>query len=210
MNGYDPGPVDACDRCDSPAPDLDLELGDVDGEQVCHVCRRQELEEATTLSEREALTVALKDSGWTHEEIAEWGDLQKSTVDEYSRRANQKLETAKQTVETLEPIMSDNSERLTENGILTDYETPENIRVDYRDHHGEPVHEGEDRVVFADEHGHELNDWADALGMDRGELSERMHELAREVYGRDEAEGTGDPWSVVDPVVFDAETFADE
>lgn len=70
------------------------------------------------------------------------------------------------------------------------------------------MYEGADRVVFADERNHELNEWADDwLDVTRSELSERMHELAREVYGRDEAQGTGDPWSVADPIVFDAETF---
>jgi hypothetical protein len=35
----------------------------VNGEQVCHVCRQNEIEETTFLSEREALTLALKDFG---------------------------------------------------------------------------------------------------------------------------------------------------
>lgn len=97
------------------------------------------------------------------------------------------------------------TDELTDNGLLTDH--PSVTLLDYVDLHGEPVHVGEGRVVFRDGHGHELNEWADVLGMHRGELSERMHELAREVYGRDEATGAGDPWSVADPVVFDADTF---
>lgn len=97
------------------------------------------------------------------------------------------------------------TDELTADGIRTDH--PDVTLLDYLDLHGEPVHVGPDRVVFRDGHGHELNEWADALEIDRGELSERMHELAREVYGRAEATGDGDPWSVADPVVFDADTF---
>lgn len=76
------------------------------------------------------------------------------------------------------------------------------IEADLRDAHGEPVHEGEDMTVFADEHGHELDEIAaDIDGVSRSEVSEWMHEQARGVYGRDEADGSGDPWSVADPVV---------
>jgi len=100
---YETGPVPGCDRCESPAPDLGLKLGDVDGEQVCHVCRQNEIEETTFLSEREALTLALKDFGMTHQEIADWdGDISKSTVDEYSLRINNKVDKAKRTIETVE------------------------------------------------------------------------------------------------------------
>jgi len=94
---------------------------------------------------------------------------------------------------------------LTADGIYTDH--ADVTLLDYLDLHGEPVHVGPDRVVFRDEHGHGLNEWADVLNVSRSELSERMHELAREVYGRDQADGVGDPWSASDPVVFDAETF---
>ena len=95
-------PVPACDRCESPAEDLGLELGDVDGEKVCHVCRRQEIQSQTVLSEQEALTATLKQFGMTHEEIAEWGDISKSTVDEYSRRVNSKINRSRRTLELLE------------------------------------------------------------------------------------------------------------
>lgn len=94
------------------------------------------------------------------------------------------------------------TDELTENGILTDH--PDITLLDYADLHGEPVYVDADRVVFRDEHGHELNEWADALGMDRSEFSGKMHELAREVY---HTGGAGDPWSTADPVVFDANTF---
>lgn len=95
-------PVEACDRCESPAPDLGLIVGNVDGERVCHVCRRQELQSQTSLSEREALTATLKEFGMTHEEVAEWGDISKSAVDEYSRRVNSKIERARRTLALLD------------------------------------------------------------------------------------------------------------
>jgi hypothetical protein len=94
-------PVPACDRCDSPAEDLGLELGTVDGQTVCHECRRQEIESQTALSRQEALTATLKDFGMSHQEIADWGDISKSAVDEYSRRVNGKIERARRTLELL-------------------------------------------------------------------------------------------------------------
>lgn len=94
------------------------------------------------------------------------------------------------------------TDELTADGILTDH--ADVTLLDYIDLHGEPVHVDADRVVFRDDHGHEINEWADLLYIDRGELSGRMHELAREVY---DGTGSGDPWSTADPVVFDADTF---
>lgn len=94
------------------------------------------------------------------------------------------------------------TDELTDDGILTDH--PDVTLLDYVNLHGEPVHVGPNRVVFRDEHGHELNEWAEVLDISRSELSGRMHELAREVYHSDES---GDPWSAADPVVFDADTF---
>lgn len=94
------------------------------------------------------------------------------------------------------------AEELLENGILSDH--ADVTLLDYVDIHGESVHVGPDCVVFRDDHGHELNEWADILDVDRGELAERMHELAREVYQPSEP---GDPWSGANPVVFDADTF---
>lgn len=76
------------------------------------------------------------------------------------------------------------------------------IDAELREAHGEPVAELPSMTVYADEHGHELNEIAaDIDGVSRGEVSEWMHEQARGVYGRDESAGTGDPWSVSDPVV---------
>jgi hypothetical protein len=94
------------------------------------------------------------------------------------------------------------TDELTEDGILTDH--PDITLLDCVDLHGGPIHVGEDRVIFRDEHGHELSEWADVLGVSWSELSSQMHELARESYRPD---GPGDPWSSTDPVVFDADTF---
>jgi hypothetical protein len=97
---------------------------------------------------------------------------------------------------------------LTENGIdLSDSHL--DLVGDYLDEDGEPVVETIETVaetgeivVLRDSSGHQLNEWADALGVDRAELSEKMHALARQHYGRQEATGAGDPWSVSDPLVF--------
>lgn len=97
------------------------------------------------------------------------------------------------------------SDELTDDGIKTNH--PDVTMIDYKDLHGQPVVATDSRVVFCDQHGHELNEWAEVLDMDRSEFSQRMHELAREVY---DGEGIGDPWSYADPVVFDAETFEEE
>jgi hypothetical protein len=54
------------------------------------------------------------------------------------------------------------------------------------------VAESDDLVILRDFSGHELNELATLLDMDRSELSKRMHNIVRS-YGRDEAQGTGDP-----------------
>lgn len=67
-------------------------------ENVCNICRADYLAENTTLSQREAEVAALKQlTGATHARIAEILDLDKSTVDEYSRRLNAKAEKANTT-----------------------------------------------------------------------------------------------------------------
>lgn len=96
------------------------------------------------------------------------------------------------------------TDELTEAGILTDHTNV--TLLDYVDLHGQPVHVDAECVVFRDEHGHELNEWSDALDISRTELSQRMHELARSVDAGHAPHG-GDPWSAADPVVFDADTF---
>jgi ATP/maltotriose-dependent transcriptional regulator MalT len=77
-------------------------LGELN-ETVCNVCRAQQLADKTLLSRREAQVFALKELlGASHSRIGGILDLDKSTVDEYSRRINQKRERARTTVDELD------------------------------------------------------------------------------------------------------------
>lgn len=84
---------------------------------------------------------------------------------------------------------------LTDNGLdlADELTTIDDMRDLADDGHLVLVEETGTSVVFADTKGHELNEWADALEMSRSELSETMHDLARELSDYD--------WSVSDPVV---------
>jgi DNA-directed RNA polymerase specialized sigma24 family protein len=62
--------------------------------------RTDELEDVG-LSGREAEVVACKEQGLTHPQIAEYVDLPKSTVDEYSRRSRNKLKQARALVDEI-------------------------------------------------------------------------------------------------------------
>ena len=53
------------------------------------------------LSERELQVLILKSNGLKHKEIAKELDITRSTVDEYSRRLNQKYEKSENTVDEL-------------------------------------------------------------------------------------------------------------
>jgi len=77
-------------------------LGELN-ESYCNVCRADHLAAETTLSRQEAKVIALKQlCGMTHDSIAELLDISKSTVDEYSRRANDKQQRAEATVAELD------------------------------------------------------------------------------------------------------------
>lgn len=67
------------------------------------------------------------------------------------------------------------------------------IEAELRDVHGEPVAEYPSLTVFGDSKGHELQEIANEIdGVDRGEISEWMHDQASDVdYD----------WSHADPVV---------
>lgn len=98
--------VTYCDRCETIEDDNPetLVVGEWRGEQICQLCLTEQFEEETTLSHKEAWVAAVKRlSPMSHAEIAEFaGDgTAKSTIDEYSRRANQKVETARRTVDLL-------------------------------------------------------------------------------------------------------------
>ena len=80
-----------------------------------------------------------------------------------------------------------------------------NYLEDFRDAYGENGgrnqeirKETEEYIIFADASGHELNVIAEANGVDRSELSERMHKEARMKY---EGDCAGDAWSVADPII---------
>lgn len=72
------------------------------GGSQCTVCRADELVEQTTLSKQEATVAAHKQiSGASHETIKDRMDVEKSTVDEYSRRMKKKASTARRTADEL-------------------------------------------------------------------------------------------------------------
>jgi len=72
-------------------------LGELD-EPHCNVCRADYLATETLLSQQEANVIALKQlCGMSHASVAELLDISKSTVDEYSRRANEKRTRAEAT-----------------------------------------------------------------------------------------------------------------
>jgi|APHM01.1.fsa_nt_gi hypothetical protein len=71
-------------------------------ENVCNVCRTEFLQTKTFLSERESQVAALKQlTGASHSRIAELLGIEQSTVDEYSRRLNEKAERAWVTADEL-------------------------------------------------------------------------------------------------------------
>jgi len=92
--------------------------------------------------------------------------------------------------------MSDDTE-LTDAEWLTVQDDLNNFIDELREEH-EVRAENDEFVLFADGGGHELNEFAEANGVNRAALSERMHSDARERYDGDCA---GDPWSVVDPII---------
>lgn len=103
---------------------------------------------------------------------------------------------------------TDEGTELTNNGIHLSEADLVDLR-EYRDaDHGEIAYEDAETLVFRDDGGQELNEWADAFGVERGDLSEQMHRLARQHHDRDPS--GGDAWSVSDPLVFDKRAEADE
>lgn len=75
-------------------------------DSACTICRADYLRERTVLSKREAEVAAHKQiSGATHETIAERLDLDKSTVDEYSRRMKEKVKKSRVTQNELSDFL---------------------------------------------------------------------------------------------------------
>lgn len=103
-------PEAVCDRCDTPVEDYGddvpeaakVRVAEIDGEDVCIDCRKDQLYEETVLSEREAHVQAAKEiTGRSHAKLTEILKVEKSTIDEYSSRINRKIEKAERTVELL-------------------------------------------------------------------------------------------------------------
>jgi FixJ family two-component response regulator len=75
-------------------------------ESVCTICRAEEIEEQTVLPRRESEVAAHKQiTGATHETVAERMDIDKSTVDEYSRRMRKNVRKAKTTTQELSEFL---------------------------------------------------------------------------------------------------------
>ncbi len=91
-----------CGATDEPENGVVVGLVGESNETVCNICRTEFLIDNTVLSRRESEVTALKEQGMTHEKIAELIELDKSTVDEYSRRMKQKVQKAKTTGNELE------------------------------------------------------------------------------------------------------------
>jgi DNA-binding CsgD family transcriptional regulator len=84
-----------CGAVDDEAGGIVVGLSGELNENVCNICRADQLSDRTTLSRREAEVAALKQLiGASHERIAEILGIAKSTVDEYSRRLNLKAHEA--------------------------------------------------------------------------------------------------------------------
>lgn len=86
---------------------------------------------------------------------------------------------------------------LTDNGIGLSTDTmidTDDYRHEAEDGHLVLVEERENNIVFSDTAGHELNEWAEHLDMERADLSSRMHDLARDLSDYN--------WSTSDPVVI--------
>lgn len=102
--------------------------------------------------------------------------------------------------EPYDPTDEFSGPRWTSNGInISDDELADMDEL--REAH-EVKFESDELVVFADSTGHEINEFADDMALSRSELSEKLHDLARDHYGRDQSDGQGDPWGYLDPIVI--------
>lgn len=64
--------------------------------------RASELQDKTILTGREADVRALKEQGYTHQQIADILGISKGAVDRYSARMNQRIEKIKNSIELLD------------------------------------------------------------------------------------------------------------
>jgi len=88
-----------CGAVDEPEHGVVVGLVGELNEAICNICRADELRETTVLKRRESEVYALKEQGYNHERIAELLEIEKSTVDEYSRRINDRVRRARNTIE---------------------------------------------------------------------------------------------------------------
>lgn len=98
--------IDFCNCCDA-IDDYhhDPPVGMVDGKHRCLECYRDELMQQTLLPVRESTIVAAKQlTDASNAEIAELLQVEKSTIDEDSRRIKKKLERAERTIEMVEGL----------------------------------------------------------------------------------------------------------
>lgn len=91
-----------CGATDDEREDLLVGLVGELNENVCNVCRAEELREETVLKRRESEVAALKEQGMKHEDIAGMLGIKKSTVDEYSRRLRDRVRRATVTANELQ------------------------------------------------------------------------------------------------------------
>lgn len=90
-----------CGATDEPAGGIVVAKPREGGDTTCNICLADHLRDVTVLSRREADVAALKLQGHRHESIADLLDLEKSTVDEYSRRMKEKVRKAHATTDEL-------------------------------------------------------------------------------------------------------------
>ena len=90
-----------CGATDEPESGIVVGVVGESNATVCNICRTKELIDNTVLSRRESEVAALKEQGMTHDRISDLIGLEKSTVDEYSRRMSEKVQNAIRTQEEL-------------------------------------------------------------------------------------------------------------
>jgi len=95
-----------CGAVDEPGAGIEIGVVNQGGDSICTVCRADELEQNTRLSNREAQVAAYKQLlGATNERTGQALGSEKSAADEYSRRVRQKARTAQRTVNELSEFL---------------------------------------------------------------------------------------------------------
>jgi len=98
---------EGCSQCGRSEDDPDVVVigardPEEDSRERCNVCVAEQLEEYTTLSDREAQVIAIDQlTNLRRDIVADKLGIAESTVDEYHRRARQKAHLAQTTVTEL-------------------------------------------------------------------------------------------------------------